>query len=148
MRIIHNGKLMSSYIISLIDLIWYDKKKDVFFQLHYLQPSCFVFLFLMMMAIVFSLNKKYKHELALWLPYVMISNTFISLIDWKLLIEIIVIYDVKEIVIEISFFSRSSATNIRFEITFSVISLIIITNKILLNELRCAMSKKQRHACP
>ena len=34
MRIIHNGKLMSSYIISLIDLIWYDKKKDVFFQLH------------------------------------------------------------------------------------------------------------------
>ena len=35
MRIIHNGKLMSSYIISLIDLIWYDKKKDVFFQLHY-----------------------------------------------------------------------------------------------------------------
>ena len=35
MRIMHNGKLMSSYIISLIDLIWYDKKKDVFFQLHY-----------------------------------------------------------------------------------------------------------------
>ena len=55
MRIIHNGKLMSSYIISLIDLIWYDKKKDVFFQLHYLQPSCFVFL-LMMMAKVFSLK--------------------------------------------------------------------------------------------
>ena len=57
MRIIHNGKLMSSYIISLIDLIWYDKKKDVFFQLHYLQPSCFMLLFMMMMAKAFSLNK-------------------------------------------------------------------------------------------